>query len=77
MLCGLAYKKNAGDRNSNHVGDLAVALRLVLRLAYFLPRPLAVAFPIDPWIQLGDPRLVLALLLLVIGLTLNTQHGNQ
>ena len=26
-----------------------------------------IAFPIDPWLQLGDPRLVLALLLGVIG----------
>ena len=28
-----------------------------------------IAFPVDPWFQLGDPRLVLALVLLVIGLT--------
>jgi hypothetical protein len=27
-----------------------------------------IAFPVDPWFQLGDPRLVLGLLLLVIGL---------
>jgi hypothetical protein len=27
-----------------------------------------VAFPIDPWFQLGDPRLVLGLLALVLGL---------
>lgn len=27
------------------------------------------AFPIDPWFQLGDPRLLLALLFLVIGLS--------
>ncbi len=26
------------------------------------------AFPIDPWFQLGDPRLLLALVLLVVGL---------
>ena len=26
-----------------------------------------IAFPIDPWVQLGDPRLVLALLLGLIG----------
>ena len=26
-----------------------------------------IAFPLDPWFQLGDPRLVLALLFLVIG----------
>ena len=31
-----------------------------------------VAFPIDPWIQLGDPRLVLGLALLLLGLVL---HG--
>ena len=30
-----------------------------------------IAFPLDPWIQLGDPRLVLALLLGVIGLALS------
>ena len=27
-----------------------------------------IAYPIDPWMQLGDPRLVLGLLLLVVGL---------
>ncbi len=27
-----------------------------------------IAYPLDPWFQLGDPRLVLALLLLVLGL---------
>lgn len=27
-----------------------------------------IAFPVDPWVQLGDPRLVLALVFLVIGL---------
>ena len=27
-----------------------------------------IAFPIDPWFHLGDPRLLLALLFLVIGL---------
>ena len=26
-----------------------------------------IAFPIDPWLQLGDPRLVLGLLLAVVG----------
>ncbi len=30
-----------------------------------------IAFPIDPWFQLGDPRLVLALILCVIGLALS------
>jgi len=29
------------------------------------------AFPIDPWFQLGDPRLVLALVFLVIGLAVS------
>jgi hypothetical protein len=27
-----------------------------------------IAFPLDPWFQLGDPRLVLALVLLIVGL---------
>jgi hypothetical protein len=27
-----------------------------------------IAFPADPWLQLGDPRLVLALLLMIVGL---------
>ena len=27
-----------------------------------------IAFPLDPWFQLGDPRLVLALVFAVIGL---------
>ena len=30
-----------------------------------------IAFPLDPWFQLGDPRLVLALLLSVVGLALS------
>lgn len=30
-----------------------------------------IAFPVDPWFQLGDPRLVLALLLAVLGLSLH------
>jgi len=29
-----------------------------------------VAFPLDPWVSLGDPRLLLALILAVIGLGL-------
>lgn len=29
------------------------------------------AFPIDPWVHLGDPRLLLALVLLVIGLAVS------
>ena len=27
-----------------------------------------IAYPLDPWFQLGDPRLVLALLLIIVGL---------
>ncbi len=27
-----------------------------------------IAYPLDPWFQLGDPRLVLGLLFLVLGL---------
>lgn len=27
-----------------------------------------IAYPIDPWFQLGDPRLLLALMFLLIGL---------
>ena len=29
-----------------------------------------IAYPLDPWFQLGDPRLVLALVLLILGLTI-------
>lgn len=36
-----------------------------------------IAFPIDPWFQLGDPRLVLALLLLVVGLSLHAVQGQR
>lgn len=36
-----------------------------------------VAFPIDPWIQLGDPRLVLGLLLAVIGLLVHGFAGHS
>jgi len=28
-----------------------------------------IAFPIDPWFQLGDPRIMLAFMLTLIGLT--------
>ena len=28
-----------------------------------------IAFPADPWMQAGDPRLLLALLLIILGLT--------
>jgi hypothetical protein len=30
-----------------------------------------IAFPIDPWFQLGDPRLLLALIFLVVGLAVS------
>lgn len=30
-----------------------------------------IAFPVDPWMQLGDPRLVLALLLGLLGFALS------
>lgn len=36
-----------------------------------------IAFPIDPWLQLGDPRLVLALLLLVVGLLFHGFEGHR
>ena len=35
------------------------------------------AFPIDPWMQLGDPRLVLGLLLLVVGLVVHGFAGHR
>jgi hypothetical protein len=34
-----------------------------------------IAFPIDPWMQLGDPRLVLALLLGLIGCGLSWREA--
>jgi len=34
-----------------------------------------IAFPIDPWIQLGDPRVVLALLLGLIGCALSWREA--
>lgn len=34
-----------------------------------------IAFPLDPWFQLGDPRLVLALGLAVVGLSLQLGFG--
>jgi hypothetical protein len=36
-----------------------------------------IAFPIDPWFQLGDPRLLLALLLAIVGLTLDRWLGRD
>ncbi len=34
-----------------------------------------IAFPIDPWLQLGDPRLVLALLLVAVGFGLSWREA--
>lgn len=34
-----------------------------------------VAYPIDPWFQLGDPRLFLALVLAVVGFTVERWIG--
>ena len=34
-----------------------------------------IAFPIDPWIQLGDPRVVLALLFGLIGCALSWREA--
>ena len=36
-----------------------------------------IAFPIDPWFHLGDPRLLLALLLLVIGCGLSWREASR
>ena len=35
-----------------------------------------IAYPLDPWFQLGDPRLVLALVFLVIGLSVQLAAAN-
>ena len=36
-----------------------------------------IAFPIDPWVQLGDPRLLLALLLGLMGCALSWREANR
>lgn len=36
-----------------------------------------IAFPLDPWFQLGDPRLVLALALTIVGLSLQLRYGER
>jgi hypothetical protein len=36
-----------------------------------------IAFPIDPWVQLGDPRLVLALLLGLLGCGLSWREADR
>lgn len=36
-----------------------------------------IAFPVDPWFQLGDPRFVLALLLTIVGLTLQLSSARR
>jgi len=33
-----------------------------------------IAYPLDPWYQLGDPRLVLGMLLLILGLALQLRR---
>ena len=34
-----------------------------------------IAFPLDPWHQAGDPRLLLALIFTVLGLTAQLRHN--
>ncbi|MDG2305669.1 MAG: hypothetical protein P8R42_13705 [Candidatus Binatia bacterium] len=34
-----------------------------------------IAFPLDPWYQAGDPRLLLALVFIVVGLALQLRHN--
>ena len=34
-----------------------------------------IAFPVDPWFHLGDPRLVLGLFLAVVGLAFHLRHA--
>jgi hypothetical protein len=36
-----------------------------------------IAYPLDPWFQLGDPRILLALVLLIIGLALEVRRGSK
>ncbi len=36
-----------------------------------------VAYPLDPWFQLGDPRLLLALLLAIVGLALQLRGSRR
>jgi hypothetical protein len=36
-----------------------------------------IAYPLDPWFQLGDPRLVLALLLIIVGLASQIMLGRS
>ena len=36
-----------------------------------------IAYPLDPFFQLGDPRLVFALLLAVVGLGLQARKARQ
>jgi hypothetical protein len=36
-----------------------------------------IAYPLDPWFQLGDPRLVLALLFIIVGLVSQVMHGRS
>ena len=34
-----------------------------------------IAFPLDPWFQLGDPRILLALIFVILGLLLQLRHN--
>jgi hypothetical protein len=36
-----------------------------------------IAFPVDPWFHMGDPRLLLAFLFLVVGLALNLRTAKK
>ena len=36
-----------------------------------------IAYPLDPWFQLGDPRLVLALLFAIVGLSVQVLAGRR
>ncbi|MAJ59722.1 MAG: hypothetical protein CBC48_06875 [bacterium TMED88] len=34
-----------------------------------------IAFPLDPWFQLGDPRILLALIFVILGLLMQLRHN--
>ena len=34
-----------------------------------------IAFPLDPWFNLGDPRILLALIFFIFGLLLQVRHN--
>ena len=63
------WKTGAGMRYRSRRDMLDISTNRVFRGSHeFKTAALSktIAFPIDPWIQLGDPRLVLALLLVAI-----------